>query len=83
MTMASQGVKRVLWPVLAGTVRLIVAAVIGWLAVVQFGAGLSTLFLIVALAAALSAAIAAAAILAGAWGRGSQSPSMPQVDRAP
>ena len=64
---ASQVVKRVLWPVLAGTVRLIMAAVIGWLAVVQFGAGLSTLFLIVALAAALSAAIAAAAILAGAW----------------
>jgi Na+-driven multidrug efflux pump len=66
---ASQGMKRMLWPVLAGMVRMVVAALIGWLAVVQFGAGLSTLFLIVALAAVLSAAIVSVAVLAGAWGR--------------
>lgn len=65
---ASQGMNRVLWPVLAGTVRMIVAGLIGWLAVAQLAASLSTLYLIVALAALLSAAIATAAVLAGAWG---------------
>lgn len=65
---ASQGMNRVLWPVLAGTVRMIVAGLIGWLAVAQLAASLSTLYLIVALAAVLSAAIATVAILAGAWG---------------
>jgi putative MATE family efflux protein len=79
---ASQGMKRVLWPVLAGTVRMIVAALFGWLAVVQFGAGLSTLFLIVALAAVLSAVIVTVAILAGAWGRSSQAPRVLQSDWA-
>lgn len=66
---ASQGMKRVLWPVLAGTVRLIVAAFGGWAAVSMFDADLGTLFMIVALAAVLSAGIVCAAILAGAWSR--------------
>jgi Na+-driven multidrug efflux pump len=79
---ASQGMKRVLWPVLAGTVRMIVAALFGWWAVVQFGAGLSTLFLIVAFAAALSALIVTVAILAGAWGRRSHAPRMLKPDPA-
>src|SRR5918999_6533860 len=34
---ASQGAKRVLWPVLAGTARMVVAALLGWLAVAQLG----------------------------------------------
>ncbi|MDB5814873.1 MAG: family efflux transporter [Rhodocyclales bacterium] len=79
---ASQGMKRVLWPVLAGTARMIVAAVIGWVMVVQFGADLRTLFLIVALAAVLSAVIVTVAILSGAWSRGSRARRMLQSDLA-
>jgi Na+-driven multidrug efflux pump len=64
---ASQGAKRVLLPVLAGTVRMIIAAFIGWSVVIWFGAGLSTLFQIVALAAASYGLLTAAAMLGGAW----------------
>ncbi|MBK4723496.1 MATE family efflux transporter [Azospirillum sp. YIM DDC1] len=66
---ASQGAKRVLFPVLAGTVRMIVAAFIGWSAVTWFGAGLSTLFEITALAAVSYGLLTAAAMIGGAWGR--------------
>ena len=48
---AGQGAKRVLWPVLAGTVRMVIAAVAGWVAVTQFDADLSSLFKIIALSA--------------------------------
>lgn len=41
---AAIGMKRVFWPVLAGTIRMIIAAFIGWVAVMNFDAGLSTLF---------------------------------------
>jgi Na+-driven multidrug efflux pump len=44
---ASQGARRVIGPLLAGTARMIVAAFIGWLSVAWLGAGLSTLFEIV------------------------------------
>ena len=50
---AGQGAKRVVAPMLAGTVRLIVAVLIGWLSVVWLGAGLPTLFAIVAASALL------------------------------
>jgi Na+-driven multidrug efflux pump len=66
---ASQGAKRVLFPVLAGTVRMIIAAFIGWSAVTWFGAGLSTLYQITALAAVSYGLLTAAAVLGGAWGR--------------
>jgi putative MATE family efflux protein len=66
---ASQGAKRVLFPVLAGTVRMIVAAFVGWSAVVWFGAGLSTLFQITALAAVSYGVLTAIAMIGGAWGR--------------
>jgi Na+-driven multidrug efflux pump len=66
---ASQGAKRVLLPVLAGTVRMVIAACIGWSVVTWFGAGLSTLFQIVALAAVSYGLLTAAAVLGGAWGR--------------
>ena len=65
---ASQGAKRVLWPVVAGTVRMLVAALIGWLAVVEMKAGLPTLFQLVAMAALLFGGITSTAILAGVWG---------------
>lgn len=48
---AGQGAKRVLWPVLAGTARMIIAAVVGWIAVTHFHAELPALFKIVALSA--------------------------------
>lgn len=48
---ASQGAQRVLFLVLAGTVRMFIAAFVGWSAVIWYGADLSTLFQIVALAA--------------------------------
>jgi putative MATE family efflux protein len=65
---ASQGARRVLWPVVAGTVRMLVAAPIGWVAVVGMKADLPTLFQLVALAALLFGGITSTAILAGAWG---------------
>lgn len=54
---AGQGMKRVVWPVLAGTVRMVVAALLGWWVVVHFAAGLSTLFAVVAAGAVVSAGI--------------------------
>jgi Na+-driven multidrug efflux pump len=45
---AGQGAKHVTWPVLAGTVRLIIAAAGGWLAVKYYNANLQTLFAVVA-----------------------------------
>ncbi|PWC82846.1 multidrug transporter MatE [Azospirillum sp. TSH100] len=66
---ASQGAKRVLLPVLAGTARMIIAAFIGWSAVIWFDAGLSTLFQITALAAVSYGLLTAAAMIGGAWGR--------------
>ncbi len=48
---ASIAMKSVLWPVLAGTARMIVAALIGWIAVTHFQADLAQLFQIYALSA--------------------------------
>jgi putative MATE family efflux protein len=45
---ASQGAGRVVWPFVAGTTRLLVAAGLGWLAVTRFDTGLTGLFVIVA-----------------------------------
>jgi putative MATE family efflux protein len=45
---ASQGAGRVLGPFLAGTMRLLIAAGVGWIAVKELGFGLSMLFSIVA-----------------------------------
>lgn len=79
---ASQGAKRVLFPVLAGTVRMIIAAFIGWSVVTWFGAGLTTLFQIVALAAVVFGALTAAAILGGAWGRRPANQPLAQIGTA-
>jgi len=65
---ASQGAGRVLWPVLAGTVRLAIAALFGWVAVAQFGFGMTALFGLVAAAALAFGAMNAASMLLGAWG---------------
>ncbi|ANE76286.1 MATE family efflux transporter [Dickeya solani] len=60
---AGQGAKRVLWPVLAGTARMAIAAFAGWLAVTHFDADLPSLFKIVALSALVYGAITAVASL--------------------
>jgi putative MATE family efflux protein len=62
---AGQGANRVLWPVLAGTARMIVAALGGWLVVTAFHGGLSALFLITAASALLFAGINILATLRG------------------
>lgn len=62
---ASIAMKRVLWPVLAGTVRMIVAAFIGWIAVGYFGSDINTLFQIYALSAVLYFAITVISIWRG------------------
>lgn len=64
---ASQGVGRVLLPVLAGTVRMVIAAFIGWTAVAHYGADLSTLFRIVALAALAYGGLTLASMAGRAW----------------
>ncbi|MCP3105503.1 MATE family efflux transporter [Myxococcus sp. K15C18031901] len=63
---AAQGMARVLWPFLAGTARLVIAAGFGWLAVARFGAPLPTLFMFVAGGLAAYGLITVAAIRAGA-----------------
>jgi hypothetical protein len=66
---ASQGAKRVLWPVLAGTIRMIIAAFGGWIAVGWLGADVSVLFQIVALAAIVSGVLIFATTLGRTWGQ--------------
>src|SRR5947207_11051560 len=78
-TLQAKGAKRVLFPVLAGTVRMIIAAFIGWSVVTWFGAGLSTLFQIVALAAVSYGLLTAAAVLGGAWGQRPANQSLAQI----
>src|SRR6516164_4040878 len=48
---AGQGSGHVFWPVLSGTVRLLIAAVLGWMTVAWFGFGEPALFVMVAVGA--------------------------------
>ncbi len=66
---AGQGAGRVLWPVLAGTARLAIAAVFGWFAVAWLGFAAPALFALVAAAAVAFGAINAATMFWGAWER--------------
>jgi putative MATE family efflux protein len=66
---ASQGANRVIWAFLAGTVRLVLAGLGGWIAARWFGAGLGTLFAIVAAALVLFGLISAAATVLDPWRR--------------
>jgi putative MATE family efflux protein len=61
---AGQGSGRVTAPFLAGFFRLLFVTVIGWSAVVHFGAGLPALFIIVAVGTLLSTAITAISVSA-------------------
>src|SRR3989475_4856707 len=65
---ASQGAGRLLWPLLAGLSRLVVAAGGGWIALRVLGGGLSAVFAVMAFALALFGTVVAVAIHRGAWG---------------
>jgi putative MATE family efflux protein len=67
---SSQGAGRVLWPVLAGTQRLALAALGGWLVVTRFGGDLSALFRMIALATVAFGGTTAAAMLLTEWRSG-------------
>ena len=64
---ASQGAGRLLWPLVAGTARLVIAAGGGWIVVHAFGGGLVALFAVLALALVVFGVTVAVAIRAGAW----------------
>jgi putative MATE family efflux protein len=64
---ASQGAGRLLWPLLAGMMRLIIAAGGGWMAMYWFAGGLTALFIAIAVALALFGITVAVAVQAGAW----------------
>jgi MATE family, multidrug efflux pump len=65
---ASQGAGRLLWPILAGAARLVVAAAGGWLILHWLGGGLTALFAVMAAALVIFGASLAGAIHLGAWG---------------
>jgi len=67
---ASQGAGRVLWPFFAGTLRLAIVAVAGWLAVAEYGFGLPALFGVAAVAALIFAAINVSVTLSSSWRQG-------------
>jgi hypothetical protein len=64
---ASQGAGRLLWPLLAGILRLIIAAGGGWIALHWFAGELSVLFIAIAVALTLFGITVAVALQAGAW----------------
>ena len=64
---ASQGAGRLLWPLLAGMMRLLIAAGGGWVAMHWFAGGLTALFIAIAVALALFGITVAVALQAGAW----------------
>jgi Na+-driven multidrug efflux pump len=64
---AAQGAGRLLWPLLAGFTRLVVAATGGWIATRGLGGGLPGLFAAMAAALVIFGAINVAAVGLGAW----------------
>jgi putative MATE family efflux protein len=64
---ASQGAGRLLWPLLAGFTRLVIAGVGGWLATRWLGGGLPELFAAMAVALMIFGIINVAAVRLGAW----------------
>ncbi|MBV8848894.1 MAG: MATE family efflux transporter [Methylobacteriaceae bacterium] len=66
---ASQGAGTILIPIVASLVRLVIAAVIGWIAVTYFHVSLAVLFAFVALSSVAYAAICAAAMMHPGWGK--------------
>src|SRR5262249_3613341 len=71
---ASQGAGRLLWPLVAGVVRLAGAAGGGGVASRWLGGGLFSVFTAIAIAFVIYAAIVAGAIRAGAWHEAARRP---------
>ena len=63
---ASQGAGRLLWPVIGNLARLLVAVGGGWLAL-QWGAGLTPVFIAQAVALVVYGLVNAASLAGGAW----------------
>jgi putative MATE family efflux protein len=66
---ASQGAGRLLWPLVAGALRLTVAAAGGFVATRWLGLGLPGLFAAIAIALVIFGATVALAVKRGAWAR--------------
>ncbi len=66
---ASQGAGRLLWPILAGFSRLVIASVGGWIAITWFGGGLPALFGVMAGALLVFGIVPVIALRSGAWRR--------------
>jgi Na+-driven multidrug efflux pump len=64
---ASQGAGRLLWPLVAGFMRLALAATGGWIAIHWLGGGLTALSAVIALAFVLFGVTLASAVRGGAW----------------
>ena len=64
---ASQGAGRLAWPLAAGFVRLVIAAVGGWLASRWLGGGLTGVFTAMALALVVFGGTVGLAVKLGAW----------------
>lgn len=64
----AQGAKRVVWPVLAGTARMLLAVIGGWIATVSFNIGLTGLFGIVSMTAVIYGVLVALAVYFQSWG---------------
>jgi putative MATE family efflux protein len=63
---ASQGAGRLFWPLVTGTVRLLIALVGGWLAL-RLGGSLISLFVLLAIGLAVYGLSMLAAVASGAW----------------
>ncbi len=68
---ASQGAGRLLWPLLAGFCRLVIAGAGGWTALHWLGGGMASLFLAMAFAFVVYGCTLVIAVTPGAW-RGSR-----------
>jgi putative MATE family efflux protein len=64
---ASQGAGRLLWPLLAGTIRLVLAVGGGWLVIHGFGGGPPALFAAIAAALVTYGTTMVVAVKAAAW----------------
>jgi putative MATE family efflux protein len=64
---ASQGARRLLWPLIAGFMRLAVAALGGWIVIHWLGGGLTALSIVIALAFVLFGLTVLSAVRGGAW----------------
>lgn len=67
---ATQGAKRVIFSVLSGTARLLIAFVGGWLAIKTFNAGLSALFAVVSLSSIAFGGLIALSVYLRPWQSG-------------